>query len=86
MPIYEYSCLKCGKFEEFQDVHDDKLTECPKCNGEVKRIISLNASGQIVYHNSQEHYKNVIKPEVKEIVDKIKSGDETAAADILGEK
>lgn len=83
--MYEYECPECGKFEELQDIDDDKLETCPKCGCKVKRLISLSATGDVAYHNSKEHYNNVIKPEVKEIVNKIKSGDETAAADILGE-
>ena len=40
MPTYEYKCVSCGiKFEEFQKMTDDPLTECPKCGGEVKRLI-----------------------------------------------
>ena len=41
MPTYEYSCSKCGnRFEEFQKINDEPLTECPICKGEVKRLIS----------------------------------------------
>jgi putative FmdB family regulatory protein len=86
MPIYEYKCLKCGKFEEIQEIDDDELEECPKCGEKVEKLISLGVVGNVLYNNPKEHYNNVIKPEVKEIVDKIKSGDETATADIFGEK
>ncbi len=86
MPIYEYKCPKCGKFEKLQDVDADDLEVCPKCNEQVKKLISLSASGDTLYSNSQEQYQNVIKPEVKEIVDKIRGGDEDVAANIFGEK
>jgi putative FmdB family regulatory protein len=44
MPTYEYACQKCGyQFEEFQAITADPLTECPKCGGEVKRLISAGA-------------------------------------------
>ena len=39
MPTYLYECEKCGRFEEFQNISDDALEECPDCSGEVKRII-----------------------------------------------
>ena len=42
MPIYEYKCAKCGKFEKLQKVNDEVLTECPRCEGEVERLISKN--------------------------------------------
>ncbi|MBU2488688.1 MAG: zinc ribbon domain-containing protein [Proteobacteria bacterium] len=46
MAIYEYEHLEeaCafGKVFEFpQSMHDDPLTECPKCCGPVKKLISL---------------------------------------------
>lgn len=41
MPTYEYQCLNCGyRFEAFQRVSDEPLERCPKCQGEVKRLIS----------------------------------------------
>ncbi|MGP3778413.1 FmdB family zinc ribbon protein [Halanaerobium saccharolyticum] len=39
MPTYLYECENCGRFEEFQNINDDALEECPECSGEVKRII-----------------------------------------------
>ncbi len=39
MPTYLYECDECGRFEEFQNITDDALEECPSCGGEVKRII-----------------------------------------------
>lgn len=32
MPIYEYSCPKCGQFEAIQKVSDEPLTQKPECN------------------------------------------------------
>lgn len=42
MPIYEYKCDKCGKFEKMQRMSDAPLTTCPKCGGPVKKLISHN--------------------------------------------
>jgi len=41
MPIYEYECLNCGDISEaFQKFSDKPLTSCPKCSGNLKKIIS----------------------------------------------
>lgn len=41
MPTYEYKCDTCGYiFEEFQSINDEPIKICPKCGGNVKRIIS----------------------------------------------
>ena len=60
MPTYEYKCLDCGNFfEEFQRITEDPLTTCPKCCGNVKRLISAGAGpifkGSGFYHTD---YKN----------------------------
>ena len=39
MPTYLYECENCGRFEEFQNISDEALDECPDCSGDVKRII-----------------------------------------------
>ncbi len=40
MPTYEYACKTCGnRFEAWQRITDDPLTECPKCHGEVRRVL-----------------------------------------------
>ena len=59
IPKYDYICKDCkNAFEVTQLITDKKLTECPKCNGEVRRLISknINASfkGDGFYVNSQE--------------------------------
>lgn len=44
MPTYEYECEKCGhKFEEFQSITAEPLKKCPRCNGEVRRLIGTGA-------------------------------------------
>lgn len=45
MPTYDYECDKCGSFEVFQSMKDDKLTVCPKedCDGAVKRLLGTGA-------------------------------------------
>lgn len=39
MPTYLYECEKCGRFEEFQRITDEPLSECPECKSPVRRII-----------------------------------------------
>ncbi len=40
MPTYEYKCTNCGyKFELFQTMNAEPVKVCPKCKGEVKRLI-----------------------------------------------
>jgi len=46
MPIYEYSCQRCGDFEVTQKIKDKPLRRCPTCKGKVKKLIS-NTSFQL---------------------------------------
>jgi putative FmdB family regulatory protein len=40
MPTYEYQCKTCGhQFEQVQRFSDPPLTECPKCSGQIRRMI-----------------------------------------------
>ncbi|MFP4176025.1 MAG: FmdB family zinc ribbon protein [Planctomycetota bacterium] len=44
MPTYEYVCNECDHlFEKFQSMSDDPVEECPKCKGNVRRLISGGA-------------------------------------------
>ena len=44
MPTYEYECIECKyTFDEFQQITDEPLTECPKCRGKLRRLISGGA-------------------------------------------
>jgi len=41
MPTYQYECKHCGHtFEAFQKMTDKPLNKCPKCQKQVKRLIS----------------------------------------------
>lgn len=40
MPTYEYECLNCNeRFEIFQKITELPLNRCPKCNGDLKRLV-----------------------------------------------
>ncbi len=41
MVTYEYECVECGHtFEMKQSITEPPLEKCPKCSGNVKRLIS----------------------------------------------
>src|SRR5262245_404880 len=41
MPIYEYTCQKCGRhLEALQKMSDKPLTRCPECKGKLEKIFS----------------------------------------------
>jgi putative FmdB family regulatory protein len=41
MPIYEYTCQKCGRhLEVMQKMSDKPLTRCPECKGRLEKIFS----------------------------------------------
>lgn len=50
MPIYDYECENCGKFEKMQKITAPALEECPTCGGKVRRLISKNVG--IVFKGS----------------------------------
>jgi putative FmdB family regulatory protein len=40
MPTYTYQCDSCGHgFEAVQRFADDPLTECPRCDASIRRVI-----------------------------------------------
>ena len=56
MPTYEYACKACGEhFEVVQSFKDDALTECPTCQGELRKVFS--AAG-IIFKGSGWHIKD----------------------------
>ena len=59
MPTYEYECAKCGRFDLFQNMKDEPVKTCPKCGGNVHRLIG--SGGGIIFKGSgfyQTDYKN----------------------------
>jgi putative FmdB family regulatory protein len=64
MPIYDYSCKKCGKFEIHQRITEEPLKACPTCGGSVERLISSNPF--IIYkcdgfHNTDYRSESYLK-------------------------
>ncbi len=41
MPLYEYQCTQCGeRIELIQRISDPPYTHCPKCGGEMRKLLS----------------------------------------------
>ena len=44
MPLYEYECQSCKERTEIiQKISDPPYTHCPKCGGDVRKLISSPA-------------------------------------------
>ncbi len=43
MPIYEYDCPKCGRFETIQKMSERPLDRHQACGSRVKRVMSAGA-------------------------------------------
>jgi putative FmdB family regulatory protein len=55
MPNYSYACKKCGhEFDIQQSINDSALTECPKCQGELRKVfgnVGVTFKGSGFYRN-----------------------------------
>ena len=43
MPLYEYQCGRCGRFEVIRKFSDAPLTACPTCGQDVQKLFSAPA-------------------------------------------
>jgi len=44
MPLYEYQCTQCKERSEIlQKISDPPYTHCPKCGGDLKKLMSSPA-------------------------------------------
>ena len=43
MPIYEYDCPKCGRFDVIQKMSDAPLATHDACGSEVRKLMSASA-------------------------------------------
>jgi putative FmdB family regulatory protein len=81
MPIYEYTCQKCGHhLEVMQKMSDRPLTRCPECKGKLEKIFSqtsfqLKGSGWYA-----SDYTSRGKAEKPEKSDKPNKGEKKEAA------
>jgi putative FmdB family regulatory protein len=50
MPIYEYECPDCGRFETIQKFSDKPLTKCPHCKEKGKQNKVTKALSASAFH------------------------------------
>ena len=66
MPLYEYQCNACSnKFELRQKFSDPPAKECPKCGGEVAKLIPAPPSpsrGVAGHAEGYDHGKSADAP------------------------
>jgi putative FmdB family regulatory protein len=43
VPLYEYQCPQCGRFELIRRFSDAALSSCPTCGKEVQKLLSAPA-------------------------------------------
>jgi putative FmdB family regulatory protein len=44
MPLYEYQCIQCSeRVEVIQRLSDPPYSHCPKCGGDMKKLVSAPA-------------------------------------------
>jgi putative FmdB family regulatory protein len=43
VPLYEYECPDCGRFERIQKFSDTPLSDCPTCGKGVQKLLSAPA-------------------------------------------
>ncbi|MFQ5600382.1 MAG: FmdB family zinc ribbon protein [Candidatus Krumholzibacteriia bacterium] len=69
MPTYDYECENGHRFETFQSMKDEPLTECVDCGGKAKRLIGPGAGflfkgdGFYVTEYRSKEYKEKAKAE-----------------------
>ena len=73
VPTYQYACTECGHaFEQFQSFTDDALTECPECEGRLRKL--FNAVG-VVFKGSGFYRTDSRKPQKADSGSKNESSD-----------
>lgn len=78
MPTYNYECEECGfEFEKFQGIKEEKIKQCPKCQGKVRRIIT-GGSG-VIFKGSGFYVTDYKKKETgsKKAAEKVESTSES---------
>ncbi len=66
MPTYEYACRQCGEhLEVVQSFHDESLTECPQCQGSLRKVfgsIGITFKGSGFYKTDSRSSSSAVKP------------------------
>ena len=82
MPLYEYQCEKCGRFEKIVKFSDPPLAACPTCGGTVQKLFSSPA---IQFKGSGFYINDYAKKSSPESGNK-SSGDKTSGDKTSGDK
>ena len=84
MPRYSFNCSECDlTFDKFIDYKDVNKVTCSSCGGMPSRSFSFSGSE---VERTRTEIAEKAKAEAKEIVKKIKSGDQNAISEIYGEE
>jgi len=71
MPLYEYVCRACRhQSDEYQSIHDDRLTICPACGEpEYRRVISVPHTDMKEFHKPIEMFSVALSTddEIREV-------------------
>jgi putative FmdB family regulatory protein len=66
MPIYQYHCTACGAdLEIFQHMSDAALTQCPQCQGRLRKVFSpvgIVFKGSGFYATDSRKNSSAVKP------------------------
>jgi len=85
MPIYEYTCQKCGHhLEVMQKMSDKPLTKCPECKGKLEKIFSQTSfqlKGSGWYVSDYAGRGKTEKAEKADTSEKTDKSDKTEKAD-----
>src|SRR5829696_5791965 len=91
MPTYRYRCADCGnEFDQYQKFSDEPLTDCPSCDGRVRRVIQpvgvvFKGSGWYVNDSRPSSSNGADKGDKTEKTDKADAGKKTEASTSTGE-
>ncbi len=89
MPTYQYRCTSCNtEVEAVQKFTDDPLTECPECDGSLRKVFNavgvvFKGSGFYATDNRSKGRANAAKPAAAS-TDAPASADKSPAASSTG--
>ncbi|MEU8680581.1 FmdB family zinc ribbon protein [Streptomyces sp. NPDC048611] len=85
MPTYQYQCTECGEgLEAVQKFTDDALTECPSCNGRLKKVFSavgIVFKGSGFYRNDSRGSSSSSSPAKSSSTSGTSSSDSSGSSD-----
>lgn len=82
MPIYEYECPQCGRFEKIQKFSDKPLSHCPQCDEAGRKSVVTKAVSASAFHlKGSGWYKTDYSSGSTSTANKSESKSGTAAGD-----